>query len=416
MSAATAPRVHTVALATPGWPTLSNGIATYALAIRDALAALDVRALLLARSVQGDRPEDVVSVAWDARTRSLAERVADRVLARLGADRALGYEFVRSHLLALRRLRAARGVQLFEMEEGAGLAGRIARRSPVPVVARLHGPWFLNGVARGVPQDDAFRRRDRLEGIGLGRVHGITAPSRDVLRRTREHFGLALPHAAVIPNPMPLAPEAACWDPAACDSERIAFIGRFDRHKAGDVVIDAFARVLERRPTARLVFVGPDRGLADDAGRSWQLEAYARERLGDRRDRLEWAGEQPMEAVPGYRRGAALTIVASRYENFPYAALEAMAMGCPLVSTDAGGLAEVVEDGRNALTCPAGDAGALAGRILALLEQPALAVRLARQARADCAERYAPEPVARATLAYYEQVLERAASGRRSPA
>jgi glycosyltransferase involved in cell wall biosynthesis len=401
--------IRSVAYVTPGWPTIPNGVAAYALRMQRALAAAGVEALLLARAVGAAPPPEVIDIAPEARARSLPERLALRLLGRFGADRALAFECTRSTLDALRRLHRERGTRILEMEESLGIPGRIARRAPVPVVTRLHGPWFLNGAARGVPRDDAFERRVRAEGIGLTRTQGITAPSRDVLRRTREHYGLPLAHAVVIPNPVALSPVDACWGRSACDPERIAFIGRFDRHKGGDVVIDAFARVLEHRPEARLVFVGPDRGLPDADGRPWQIEAYARERLGAKRDRLEWVGEQPFEALPSFRRAAALTVVASRYENLAYTALEAMAMGCPIVSTEAGGLAETVEDGRNALTCKEDDAAALASRILLLLENPELAARLGEQARADCAERYAPERVAQQTLAYYEDVLERTA-------
>ncbi len=405
--------VERVALWTPGWPTLANGIATYAMTMQEAFRKSGVRALLVARSVDGVPPPDVVSAAPGSRPHSLAERLAVRLLGRVGPDRALAYELTRSILNVLVRLHREERIQIFEMEESAGWAAPIARRGPVPVVVRLHGPWFLNGVARGVPLDAAFRRRDRIEGESLLKVHGLTAPSRDVLRRTREHFELPLADAVVIPNPVVVAPAEACWNAERSDAESIAFIGRFDRHKGGDTVIDAFARVLEKRPQARLLFVGPDRGLSDDRGRAWQIDGYACERLGARRDRMEWVGEQPMEAIPGFRRAAAVTVVASRYETFAYAALEAMAIGSPLVSTDAGGLQEVVEDGRNGLTCRTEDAGALAAQLLRLLDDRALAVRLARQARADCLERYAPDAIARTTLDFYQYVRDRTSASRR---
>jgi len=74
------------------------------------------------------------------------------------------------------------------------------------------------------------------------------------------------------------------------DPKRILFVGRFDRHKGGDLIIDAFGRVLANVPDARLWFVGPDRGYIDTNGRTWHIEEYLRDRLPGALEskRVEW--------------------------------------------------------------------------------------------------------------------------------
>ena len=67
-------------------------------------------------------------------------------------------------------------------------------------------------------------------------------------------------------------------------------------------------------------------------------------------------------------------------DGIPTALLEAMAAGCGIVSTDAGSIAEVIEDGREALIVPQGDAGALADAIVRLMQDGNLRARLARGA------------------------------------
>jgi len=106
-------------------------------------------------------------------------------------------------------------------------------------------------------------------------------------------------------------------------------------------------------------------------------------------------------------------LFASRYENFPLTLLEAMAQGCPLVCADAGSCTEIVEKDRTALVFPAGDAGALAERIAVLLDRPERAAELGEQALADYRTRFLPEPIARVTLQYYGEVLERRSALRR---
>ena len=67
----------------------------------------------------------------------------------------------------------------------------LQRALPIPVVVRLHGPWFLNGPLRDAPDDAVFRRRVRLEKEAILAADAITAPSLDVLERTRAYYGLA---------------------------------------------------------------------------------------------------------------------------------------------------------------------------------------------------------------------------------
>jgi glycosyltransferase involved in cell wall biosynthesis len=228
-----------------------------------------------------------------------------------------------------------------------------------------------------------------------------------VVERTRAHFELPLEDAVVIPNPIAPVREASRWRLATSDPDELLFVGRFDRHKGGDVVIEAFARVAAKRPSTRLTFAGPDLGVVNAIGTRWTLEQFAADRLGAARSRLDWLGPQPRGQIEELRRRARVVVVASRYENFPYTALEAMAAGCPLASTHAGGLAEVVEDGRNALTCIPDDAEALADCILRLFEHSELSARLGEQALRDSQDRYDPRVVARSTLDFYRDVLDR---------
>jgi glycosyltransferase involved in cell wall biosynthesis len=78
-------------------------------------------------------------------------------------------------------------------------------------------------------------------------------------------------------------------------------------------------------------------------------------------------------------------VLSSAWENLPHAAVEALAVGTPVVSTRVGGVPEVVRDGENGLLVPAGDVAALANAIRALLEDDALHDRLAAGAQPSVA-------------------------------
>jgi glycosyltransferase involved in cell wall biosynthesis len=399
--------IGSVALFVPAWPpgSAASGIVSYAAVMREALRELGVGMLMLPNTLYAEPGDEVASLDEPLERGSCWARGERRFWQRIDPERAQAKRVASGIAHALGR---RPGISLVEMEETRGWASQVARRCDVPIVVRLHGPWFLNGPANGVPIDARFRRRDRAERLGLLAANAISAPCRDVLERTRAHFGLPLEDAVVIPNPIAPVSDAVRWQLAASDPNELLFVGRFDRHKGGDVVIEAFARVAAKRPQVRLTFAGPDLGAVDSGAKRWTLEQLAADRLGDTRPRLQWVGPQPRDRIGEMRRQARVVVVASRYENFPYTALEAMATGCPLVSTRAGGLAEVVEEGRNALTCIPDDAEALAGCILRLLEDSDLAARLGAQALRDSRDRYDPQVVARSTLAFYRDVLDRA--------
>ncbi len=397
-----------VALYTPAWPggALPNGIVTYTSHIVPALRALGVETWVLASLLAPERTEAharPVSSGRDPLPARLIARFRDFLAPGASAERRNAFAIARE----VQRLERERRLALVEMEESFGWCARVAERCRVPVVARLHGPWFLNGALVEDTSSAAFRRRVEREGWALRRVAGVSAPSRDVLERTRTHYGISLERAEVIPHPIPLAPAEARWDPSGSDTATVLFVGRFDNHKGGDILLEAFARVRCAEPAAHLVFVGPDRGVRDASGRSWNLDAYLRSRMPRESDRaaVEWLGPQSREAIARLRLRASLVVVCSRYETFGYTLGEAMAQGCPIVASAAGGMTELVEDGRSALVVPPSDAEALAGAILSLLRDRPLAARLGRQAAEDCARCFAPDAVARRTLAFYRQLL-----------
>jgi glycosyltransferase involved in cell wall biosynthesis len=392
----------TVGFVSPGWPpeAIANGIASYTGSIVGGLTELGTRCevfTLRPMAAINDRSVHVVPVE----TSSFWYRIRRRIDPQGWPQRAFAQSLAQS-------VREFGQLDLLELEESYGWAGMTAGKCPVPTVVRLHGPWFLNGVANGEVQDQAFERRDVAERDGIAAATAVSAPSADVLNRTRQHFNLPLASAAVIPNPVTIPSGGAMWNLAECDPKRIAFIGRFDRHKGGDLALDAFARIAKKSPEAQLDFVGPDRGLVDNSEGIWSINRYLGQKLSpSARGKVNCHGFQPRSKAAQIRKRALVTIVPSRYETFGLAAAEAMMAGCPLVVAGAGALTELVQDRRNGLVAKPDDADDLADKVLALLNNPNWAVELGRQAAIDAAQRYAPQVVARQTLAFYRSVLGR---------
>jgi len=147
-------------------------------------------------------------------------------------------------------------------------------------------------------------------------------------------------------------------------------ITRLMPSKGNQYLIDAAPRVLAKHPNARFVIVG-------EGELQPELEAQAKAlSLGDK------------FVFAGFTRdvGAALSaldivIFPSLWEGTPLTVFEALAMGKPIVATDADGLLDVLTDGRDALIVPKADAGRLAEAICRVVERPELAAALAAESR-----------------------------------
>lgn len=148
----------------------------------------------------------------------------------------------------------------------------------------------------------------------------------------------------------------------------VLFVGRAFERKGGPLLLDAFARVREQIPAARLLVVGPD-----DRG----IERPGVELLGfvDKEIPSGWAA-----LCDAYAK-ADVFCLPTRFEPFGIAFLEAMFFGLPCIGPDEWAVPEMVRDGVTGHLVPPGDAAALADRMVALLSDPAAARRLGAEGR-----------------------------------
>jgi glycosyltransferase involved in cell wall biosynthesis len=145
-------------------------------------------------------------------------------------------------------------------------------------------------------------------------------------------------------------------------------IGRLVAQKDFATLIDAFAAVRRARP-ARLLILGegPDRAALEAKVAALGLT-----------DDVAMPGFVP--DPPAYLAHADVFALSSVYEGLPVVLIEALACGCPVVSTDCPtGTDEVLEGGRHGRLVPVGDAPALADAILATLQAPPDRAALARR-------------------------------------
>jgi glycosyltransferase involved in cell wall biosynthesis len=302
---------------------------------------------------------------------------------------------------------AVKNPRFLEIEESFGLAEHFKKRN-FSLVVRAHGPFFKGAAALGIPFDRRVRDRCAAEARAIQYADGISVPSQYVLDAISREWEISGIPTAVIPNPAVAVPKHLRWRPNATGPKKILYVGRFDRLKGADLMLQAFNVIAERDNRVELMFAGPDNGLTDDDGQNWKLQEYVETHLslGARR-RFHYLGVVSGNHLQDLRRTAAACVVASREENFPYAALEALGTGCPLVAAKVGGVPEIVVDEQNGLLFDSGSFESLAAQLARILEDDALCKRLSETAMQNF-DRYLPVNVALETLNFYERVASSA--------
>lgn len=161
-----------------------------------------------------------------------------------------------------------------------------------------------------------------------------------------------------------------------------------------EMLVRAAAEVRKVRPDFQVLVVG--------AGPLREEVARLAKALGVP---LRFLGTVPFAEMPRLYQQADIFVNTSNFDNFPATLIEASACGLPVVTTDAGGIPYMVEDGINALVVPKGDWEAMARAVLRLLDDPDLAARLSENGRWN-AERCGWEAVRERLLQVYRKVLE----------
>jgi len=281
--------------------------------------------------------------------------------------------------VALRGARTAGGADVVYATAtyaAAAAAATVARR---PLVAKLVSDPAYERARRlrlftGTLEEFQHASTPAVRALRAARTQALATATAIVvpsayLAEIAVGWGLDRGRVTVLTNP---APPPATVEPAALEPGTFVFVGRLTQQKALGVAIEAIART----PAAKLVIVG-------DGPERAQLERVAA--ASGAPDRIRFLGSRTRDEALRIAAGATAALLSSDWENLPHAAVEALSVGVPVVSTAVGGVPEVVNDNENGLLVPARRPDELARALARILDEPGLRDRLAGAARASVA-------------------------------
>ena len=264
----------------------------------------------------------------------------------------------------------------------------VALRARAPHVAAEHAGA---GLHRGSHRTLATR-------LVAPRVARAVAVSRSQLPDLRR-LGYPEERVRVIPNGLPaLRPtrrrSEVRRELGLGDDDVVAILVAVLRpEKRADRFVDAVSRAHSLDPRVRGIVVGGGPQLDQIRARARATDSGVSV-LAQRTD------------VPELITAADLVCVTSDVEGLPMSALEAMALGRPIVATDVGGLRDVILDGRTGTLVPVGDTSAFADAVLDLANDPARRTSMGDEALRRFRERYTVERMVDEYVALFSTLLE----------
>ena len=270
-----------------------------------------------------------------------------------------------------------------------GFVARVLRR-PYVTTTHLLRPGATVGW-RYLPRIRAMYHRSRLN----------LAVSHATANLCAETYGLDENLFTVIPNGIAGLPAP---DPEGLKRLRreiqlrthdrvLLCLGRLDEQKGQTCLLRAVARLLPELPGIKLLIAGsgPDEALLTALAASLGIAGRVYF-LGQRRDLAELFELTELLVMP------------SLFEGLPFAMLEAMAAGKPVLASDVGGVSEALRDGETGVLVPPGDVDALVQALAKLLAEPETLRRMGLRGRDEVAQRFTRELMIDDTARALEQV------------
>ncbi|MDI6813412.1 MAG: glycosyltransferase family 4 protein [Deltaproteobacteria bacterium] len=259
-----------------------------------------------------------------------------------------------------------------------------------------------------VVHERKIRRYASRERRYLRRVNRIICISQAVAANLDAYFP-NFSRTVILPNPLstrfkePLITKSSLLKQLGLPEDALLVIqvSNIINWKGQDILLEAMKTVSKNHAKSVLIFTGGT-PLGEEA---YEAKLRKMAKFNGLENRVRFCGFQE-EVSSFYQAADVLVHVPSYPEPFGRTVLEAMQLGKPMITSNSGGTAELVQHGVTGLLVPPGDAKALASALLSLLSDESLRQKLGTKAAKVAQERYSPQKIARKIEAIYEELID----------
>lgn len=260
----------------------------------------------------------------------------------------------------------------------------------IAMIEGLGYAFMHDETARSMPRRLLRRIVTGLYRFALGKAARVILLNKDDVRDLCDAGVLAASKAILIPG---IGVDLDAFRPAPVVAEPLTFmlVARLLREKGVYDFVEAARTVRGLHPNVRFVLVGGKDAnpgsVSDEQLTAWQAEGV-----------IEWTG--PVPDVRPYLASASVFVLPSYYrEGVPRSTQEAMAMGRPVITTDAPGCRETVDEGVNGFLVPVRRPAALAQAMQCFIAEPSLIATMGAASRRLAEERFDVRRINRQMLA-----------------
>jgi glycosyltransferase involved in cell wall biosynthesis len=274
----------------------------------------------------------------------------------------------------------------------------------VPAVVHLHGPLAMFSEHLGWPERGSLLDRvgTAMEDVSIERADGLMASSAHIADFVAGRHGLDRASIDVVHTGI----DGEAFRPPSqrtpSGRPTVLFVGNIAHNKGIETLFEAVLRLRGRHPDILLQIVGSgNEHLVGDLQR--------RARLAGADGNVQFCGFVPRERLPEIYGEAHVFASPAQYEfGVANVYVEAMACGCPVVASDAGGAPEAVVHGETGLLVPPNDVGAVVAALDQILADTPLRRRMSDAARRRVDEYFTLDRYIVRVLGAYERAIDRA--------
>jgi L-malate glycosyltransferase len=268
-----------------------------------------------------------------------------------------------------------------------------------PVVIRFHGSDTYFCTLENRPQK---KKNFWFEKNALASADYLLSVSEFTANKTATLFNLNK-KIEVIPNSVDVSYFCPLY--ATVEPNTILYFGSIIRKKGVLELAEIFNLIIEVNPNAKLFFAGKDVNdhITDSSTKKLILNKLSPAALKN----TVWLGVLPYEKVLRQIASANVVVLPSFAEALPMTWLEAMAMEKAIVTSDIGWAREVMTNNLTGFTVDPKDHQSFAGKVLELLEDPELAMKMGKASREQVLVKFSTKIVVERNMEFYKRILKK---------